>query len=292
MFVSLVEEIQAGALDRTMPVADLLRRVKLAAAKLKLTDTLEWVEGELNGYARYEDKDLPSYRVASGSLMWTLPGHGTQAAFGDPESIAAISISYFREPVGSLEVLLQMAGGYVVMPINIELAKVLAANAMTGNYSVHYSKNVLVSIIDAVRNSVLDWAINLESEGILGEGVSFTMEEKSKAVEAAQSINITNYGHLHQGDTHGHQNRTNIGGVDSSTNSLTIDVFEQLQSTVINNIDNAADRDALLALIKQMEEKKGSSDFKEIYTKFLVTAGHHMTVLAPFLPALSAYLPG
>lgn len=289
--MSLVEEIQAGALNREVPVVELLRRVKLAAAKLKLSDTQEWVDRELNGYAGVEDNEIPQYRIGSGSLMHFTPYHGTRPAHGDPESIAAISLHWFREPIGALESLLTLPGDRLVVSIDMEVAKMLAASGMNGNYSIHFSKNVVVSIADAVRNLILDWAINLEAEGILGEGVSFTVEEKQKAAQNASNIQINNYGHYHQGDTHGHQNRTTVNGVDASNNSLSIDVFEQLQSVVTNNIDNAADRDALLALIKQMQEKKGTRGFKEVYTSFLVSAANHMTVIAPFLPALAAYLP-
>lgn len=290
--MSLVEEIQAGALNREVPVVDLLRRVKLAAAKLKLSDTQAWVDRELNGYGGVDYEEIPQYRVGSGSLMHFTPYHGSRPAHGDPESIAEISLHWFREPVGALESLLTLPGDRLVVSIDMDVAKLLAANGMNGNYSIHFSKNVVVSIADAVRNLILDWAINLESEGILGEGVSFTVDEKQKAAQSAPNIQINNYGHYHQGDTHGHQNRTTVNGVDASTNSLTIDVFEQLQSAVTNNIDNAADREALLELIKQMNEKKGTGGFKEAYTSFLVSAANHMTVIAPFLPALAAYLPG
>lgn len=290
--MSLVEEIQAGALNRDVPVVDLLRQVKLAAAKLKLPDTQQWVDRELNGYGGVDNEDIPRYRCGTGTLMHFTRHHGTRPAFGDPESIAAISLHWFREPVGALESLLTLPGDRLVVSIDMDIAKMLSANGMGGNYSIHFSKNVVVSIADAVRNLILDWAINLEAQGILGEGVSFTVEEKQKAAQNAPNIQITNYGHYHQGDTHGHQNRTTVNGIDASTNNLATDVFEQLQSAVTNNIDNAADRDALLQLIKQMDERKGTGGFKEAYTSFLVSAANHMTIIAPFLPALAAHLPG
>lgn len=287
-----MEEIQAGALNRDVPVVDLLRRVKLAAAKLKLSETQEWVDRELNGYGGVSDDKIPQYRVASGMLMHYTPYHGTRLAHGDPESIAAISIHWFREPVGALESFLALPGDRMIVSIDMELAKMLAAGGLDGNYSIHFSKNVVVSIADSVRNLILDWAIDLEAKGISGEGVSFTVEEKQKAAQATPNVQINNYGHYHQGDTNGHQNRTTVNGVDASTNTLSIDVFEQLHSAVTTNIDNAADRDALLELIKQMDAKKNTTGFKDVYTSFLVSAANHMTVIAPFLPALTAYLPG
>lgn len=289
--MSLVEEIQARALDGTVPVANLLRMVKLAAAKLKLSDTLEWVENELNGYS-FGLPDLPTYRVASGTLMHHSKFHGTNLAHGDPTTIAALSITEIKDKIGSLEALLSSSGDHFSTSIKREAAVALRGAGQTGTYEVYFSKNVIIGILEGVRNSVLDWAIKLEGEGILGEGVSFTMEEKAKAEQAAPSIQINNYGHLHQGDTHGHQNRTTVNGTDASTNSLSIDVFEQVQSAITNNVEQAADREVLLSLLKQMGEQKGSSGYRDLYNKFLIAAANHMTVLAPFLPALGAHLPG
>lgn len=289
--MSLVEEIQAGALNRDVPVVDLLRRVKLAAAKLKLSDTLDWVDRELQGYFADEDK-VPFYRVASGMLMLESPFHGSRPARGDPKMINMLSVAFFREPISALESMVNLPGDRVVTSIDTELAQALVKSGNTQRYSIHFSKSVVIMIADSVRNLVLDWAINLEAQGILGEGVSFTVEEKQKAAQHTPNVQITNYGHYHQGDTHGHQNRTTVNGVDASTNTLTIDVFEQLQSAVTNNIDNATDREALLHLIKQMNEKKGTGGFKEVYTNFLVSAANHMTIIAPFLPALAGHIPG
>jgi hypothetical protein len=46
----LIAEIQRDALDQSAQVVSLLRKVKLAAAKLQLPSLEEWVECELKGY--------------------------------------------------------------------------------------------------------------------------------------------------------------------------------------------------------------------------------------------------
>jgi hypothetical protein len=55
---SLIEQIQRAALDPNIPVSTLLRQVKLAAAKLQLGETEDWVEKELNGYLSRSPKVL------------------------------------------------------------------------------------------------------------------------------------------------------------------------------------------------------------------------------------------
>jgi hypothetical protein len=286
--LSLVEELQAAALNRDIPVSDLLRRVKLAAAKLKLTTTLDWVESELNGY-NCDDADIPSYRVGAGSLMTTTQHHGTRPAHGDAESIAALSMSYFRESISSLEALLNSGGnGHIVVPVDHRLAKHLPNYA---RYDVYFSKNVVASIVDTVRNLVLDWAINLEAEGILGEGVSFTMEEKKKAAEATPNVQINNYGHYHQGDVSGDQNRTVIGGDDNSSNQQSLNLFAEVRNAVETNV-HGSDREVLLELIDRMDATKHTPSFREAYDQFLLAAATYMTILGPFIPALTSYISG
>jgi hypothetical protein len=274
-------------LDREVPVSDLLRRVKLAAAKLKLTTTVDWVDKELNGYSG--EDEVPSYRISSGSLMATTFHHGTRAAQGDPQSIAALSLCYFRESIGALEALVPAnISGHVVVGVDATLAQLLPPGT---RYEVYFSKNAIVAIVDTVRNLVLDWAINLENEGILGEGVSFTVEEKKKAADTAPNIQITNFGHYHHGDVTGDQNRTMIGGDDRSTNSISKDVFADLRSAVESHV-TGTDKDVLLELINRMDRTKNTPSFKEFYDRFLVAAATYMTIFGPFVPALTGYISG
>jgi hypothetical protein len=287
--LSLVEELQAAALRREVPVSDLLRRVKLAAAKLKLADTLDWVESEMNGYD-CDDTEMPTYRVASGALRTTTFHHGTRPATGDATSIAMLSVCFFKEPISSLETILGSGSGHIVMPINHEMAKRLSAHS-NATYHVEFSTGVVASIVDTVRNLVLDWAISLEKEGILGEGVSFTVEEKKIAAEAAPNVQINNYGHYHQGDVTGDQNRTLIGGDDKSTNVISKDLFADLRSAVESHV-TGTDKEVLLELIKHMEATKNTPSFKAFYDKFLVTAATYMTIFGPFVPALTSYISG
>lgn len=64
----------------------------------------------------------------------------------------------------------------------------------------------MVKILDAVRNAILEWSLKLEQDGIRGEGLTFTPEEKKTADRAAYSV--TNFfGSVHnsqiQHGTHG-----------------------------------------------------------------------------------------
>lgn len=75
---SIIEEIQKDALNHSVPVSTLLRKVKLAAAKLGLQNVEGWVDNELKGYGG--DDEVPEYRKVTGTPM-------ARGAFGGFEPI-------------------------------------------------------------------------------------------------------------------------------------------------------------------------------------------------------------
>jgi len=60
-----------------------------------------------------------------------------------------------------------------------------ALRELDGDDAVAYSHQIgvhcLVAILDSVRNRVLEWALNLERQGITGEGRTFSVEEQASA---------------------------------------------------------------------------------------------------------------
>lgn len=94
---SIIEQIQRDALDRSVPVSDLLRRVKLAATKLGLGVVEDWVEHELNGY---KDTPLPDYRIINGRPMFQRPlmGAGWELIGGDRTAWTKRNLASARRP--------------------------------------------------------------------------------------------------------------------------------------------------------------------------------------------------
>jgi len=46
----------------------------------------------------------------------------------------------------------------------------------------------VVRIVDAVRNRILDWALALEQRGVLGDGLSFSPEDRARAADVTYNI--------------------------------------------------------------------------------------------------------
>ena len=99
----LIEEIQRDATDETVPVVQLLRRMKVAAAKLKLAEIGAWVDHELTGYP--SEKDLPPYRVLAGTPMVHRNGRGWSVlSLGQEEQMnVAFSVYFATGPIAENE---------------------------------------------------------------------------------------------------------------------------------------------------------------------------------------------
>jgi hypothetical protein len=175
-----VEDIQQDALNPEVRVSTLLRKVKLAAAKLQLPVIEAWVEAELNGY----DNDLPSYRRFKGIPKAFNPLRGWIDIHAPADWHEKISETSSGQSIAQIEDLVSdKEASTFHTPMNRKTVDILNASARVpfGQMSVFVGRSDLAGILDKVRNMVLDWTIALESNGIKGDGMSFSKEEKSAA---------------------------------------------------------------------------------------------------------------
>lgn len=102
---SLIQEIQQGALKSELPIDDLLRMVKFAAAKLDLEIIKNWVEQELNGYSG----EVPDYRKIYGRpYAWNRYNGWIPIMFEDDKMIDLLSKVEVKQSIGSLQEMLAM----------------------------------------------------------------------------------------------------------------------------------------------------------------------------------------
>lgn len=103
--------------------------------------------------------------------------------------------------------------------------------------------------------------------------------------EPRQSGNVTY-------EVSGTNARVNIGSTDFSTNVAGMEisqVFDDLREALAG-IESEQEREALSRSIDDMESAHGSPDFVTRYQSFMALAADHVTVFAPFFPALSGLL--
>jgi hypothetical protein len=190
----LIEEIQRDAANSTVPIDALLRRVKLAAAKLQLSGLETWVENELNGYP----DEVPKYRYVFGDPMGWNPHSGCVPIHShDQKIMEIISRAPVAEPVGSIhDALNKNLDRSLTLPIppaNVTLLNEILSEKIS-RAALDVSRGHVVSILGSVRNMALEWAIEMERKGVRGEGMSFNSQERTEAHIAMTTFNIGNIG--------------------------------------------------------------------------------------------------
>jgi len=90
----------------------------------------------------------------------------------------------------------------------------------------------------------------------------------------------------------GQNARVNINSTDNSKNQYNIgteDVFEKLPK-LLKEIQNLSDRKELQRLTIEMQKSQGTPSFLNSYKEFMSLAANHVSILAPVLPVLAAFL--
>lgn len=91
---------------------------------------------------------------------------------------------------------------------------------------------------------------------------------------------------------HGDHSRINVNSVDNSTNLISESntvLFARMREQA-TAIEDATDREDIVARVAELEKAQGSSGFFHAYQNFIASAANHMTLFAPFLPALAELL--
>jgi hypothetical protein len=198
---SIVRQLQADAVDPRNPVATTLRLAKVIATKLDQSAALEWINRELDGYMDLRFEDVPSYRVLRGEPKAFNPYQGWQPIiFNDPEIAERFSKAPIGLPIGAIEDEIRSgknSNGQCTFPYPVEMQATLRrAIRMQTDVTIFLAQNRIVGIVEAVRNLVLDWSLELEKAGILGEGMVFTATEKTHSGPVTQKFIIQNVGVL------------------------------------------------------------------------------------------------
>jgi hypothetical protein len=182
---SLVLELQQEALDPTIALPDLLRKALVVARKLGIQDFQTWAENELNGY---EDSRLvPGYRRIRGTAQYYNIVHGWQPImFGDRESEDYWSLWLCLQSISEIGALADQKSGSSILEVSYS-----AEGAQALCKGIGASRSVSLTVLDSVRTIVLNWALKLEEDGILGEDITFTAVEKKAA--QSRTYNITNF---------------------------------------------------------------------------------------------------
>lgn len=297
--MSLLRDIQSSAVDANEPIGSLLRKCKILAARLGSQEFKDWIEHELNGFS---DKDnFPKYRIMSVHCKGNFSG-----GFGSSMNNAEIPrrcipeefreglfTSYFSQPVSAIESLINDSdGGTAQEPWPTDVTVHFGENIYQGMNCLEAWKvipvNALVGMLDVIRNKVLNFVLEIESEDPqAGDAPINSQPVAEKKVEQIFHTHISgNVQNLATGSSSFKQH-----AVSNEQN----EVFNQLLESLSKTSDHQQSKKEIIGIVEDMRDSKEPSNLKENYTKFMSVLSDHFQVygpvVAPFLPALAEILP-
>lgn len=203
MSKSPVLELQNLAQSDSTSVGELLRRATVIASKLGLGEFRKWCQKESMGYA--VDDVFPSYRQVKARLQLKNPARGLiPFVLNDKGLKRELLDLHVHQPVDEIcQVLDRTEPGASVSAglRDDEIALLMGIQEKIQGFWLEPYRSISIgqmsSVLSAVRDVILNWALDLERDGILGEGLQFSDVEKQAAS---------------QGDTYHVGQLLNVGG--------------------------------------------------------------------------------
>jgi hypothetical protein len=189
---SAVIDLQRNALDHQYPLSNLLREAYVIATKLNISEFKSWVHCELNGYKG--DVAVPEYRETRGELKGHNQFHGwVKAMLPDQEWEDLITKTHTSQSISEISMLIESGQHQVVQNFSAgQLANIQQLFRNDTDMKLFIPMTSMHHVLESVRNTIIDWSLQLESEGILGEGLQFTTKEKELA-NMSTTITIDNF---------------------------------------------------------------------------------------------------
>ncbi len=232
---SIVLELQKETLKSSVNITDLLRKALIVARKLNIKEFQNWIELELNGYSG--SSKIPEYRTVKGEVKYWNPIRGwIPAIIEDMDLVEQLSKRTINQPIGEIETILKTDDNStrfeIPFPKNLEFA------LMKGNLPLRPSLLIeraqCHSILDAVRNIILEWTLRLEENNILGEDMTFSRDEKR--VAATITYNIKNF--ISQMTNSQIQQDTTYSSQSLFNNEIDIEKLKQIVNLIKESVDS------------------------------------------------------
>lgn len=257
LVASIVLSLQAELLESNCDVMQALRKAHVIATKLHLTEFDKWIVSEMNGY-KGDYTTVPEYRQLKGELKAQNPTRGwipIMVPSNKLENVLCIMPAY--ESIAELLELKQHSktNNFIYRYPAEQALKVMEMTNMPAPWPIalFISIHRIADIVDKVRNTLLEWTLTLESEGILGEGMTFNEQEATTAKGIPQQINY--YGPVVNGNV---TSSVLVSGEDNSVsyNAADFDSFlREVRESIASEKMSKEDQEVALELVDDVESK-------------------------------------
>lgn len=188
----MVLRFQRMTLDNQSSTPDLLRTAKAIAVKLQLADVAKWIDYELDGYP--EDVTLPDYRITKGKLMGLNPINGPiPMSVSNAQHENMLRTVYIKAPLTELARAYNDPEATMIFSFPTEYSYQLQQNKpefLRFPLIQQIGQSKMLNVVEKVRNRLLDWSLELEQQGILGENLQFSQQDKDKAPMTVNNFNF------------------------------------------------------------------------------------------------------
>lgn len=285
----VVLELQEELISKDCDILTALRKSHVIATKLKLAEFDTWILKELNGYSTYAD--VPEYRSVRGVLKAFNPYRGWfPVAINDNELENKICVRNLCEPISSLIELYNKCGtNGIQITFSGEHLAILNRMLDAGfdmQFVLEVGPNYLKEILERVQDCLLQWTLQLEEVGIVGEKLSFTPIEKEKAQTIPQTVN-NYYGatSVINAPTTGSQiitgdNNSIVFDYSQGTDAVT-EIRESLAKEEISRENKEEANELLSEIDNKIKKKKKPGVIKAAFAglrDFLISVGAGITV--------------
>ena len=285
---SIVLDLQQEVISQDCDIVNALRKAHLIAVKLGLEEFDNWILNELNGYS--SQKDCPDYRKIHVVLRGFNPYHGwIPTMINDPEFEKMISEKKISQSISEIITLISNNEDGLSINCNgaeLELFNKMFDNPLPMHFAYQVSHASVADIIEKVKNTLLEWTLKLEKEGILGENMAFNEKEKEQAKSIPQTIN-NYYGSTNV--VNGTANNSPIVAGNNNTVSISKEELGNELSKIADEIKNTNeistdDIETALELLSDIRDKIDCDKKPSIIKSglvglrdFLITAGGGLT---------------
>ena len=212
--MSLIKEIQEAAVDSRVDLPTLLRKCRLLAARMRNQDLKQWVDYELNGYPSRES--LPFYRTLGAQSFgdfYDSLGNGMKNApipsYSVPSEIREfVTSQHFLVGVGEIVAMVQNFKNSPTVQLrwSSDVFLRLGQDIYTG-YNCFgawkmVSRSAIFGILETVRNRILEFSIEIESE-ILDDADLPSLAEfpQERSQQIFQTVVMGDVGNLSYGSS-------------------------------------------------------------------------------------------
>ncbi len=165
---------------------------------------------------------------------------------------------------------LQDAG--IELPPNLSL---VFGDRISAQGQLHVDQAQFAGLLDAVRNTILEWSLELEKSGIVGDGLSFSRPERERAHEPNVIVNIDRV-----------DNFSGVAGVMSGP----VSIHAQQTSHAAKSLDTDAVRDFRSQLRQSLPGLELSPNDKRTVAAHIRVADGELGATMPNQPKLRSAL--